>query len=120
MTLLIFFSLLFATIVFSIILQRIIHCPILVGFAFFAIFLIVAAVLNDITFVIIAIALGILAFITAFLECAIRNSDFFRNNECGCNNLSTNLISENENISNTANTTSTNCGCSRYNRYKQY
>ena len=38
MNLLIFFSIVFATIVFAIVLQRIIHCPILVGFAFFAAF----------------------------------------------------------------------------------
>ena len=43
MNLLIFFAVVFATIVFAIVLQRIIHCPILVGFAFFAAFLIFAA-----------------------------------------------------------------------------
>lgn len=82
MSLLIFFSVVFATIIFAIVLQRIIHCPILVGFAFFAAFLIVAAVFNSTTLVIVAIALGILAFIVAFLDCALRNSSFFRNNRC--------------------------------------
>lgn len=87
MDLLIFFSIVFATIIFAIILERIIHCPVLVGFAFFAIFLIVAAVLNNTTYIIISIALGILAFIVAFLDCVFRNSNFFRNNGClRCNN----------------------------------
>lgn len=82
MNLLIFFSIVFAVIVFAIILQRIIHCPTLVGFAFFSIFLIVSAVLNNITFVLVAIGLGILAFIVAFLDCTFRNSQIFRNNSC--------------------------------------
>lgn len=87
MDLLIIFSIVFATIIFAIILERIINCPVLVGFAFFSIFLIVAAVLNNTTYIIIAIALGILAFIVAFLDCVFRNSNFFRSNGClNCNN----------------------------------
>lgn len=82
MTLLIFFSVVFATIVFAIVLERIIHCSILVGFTFFAAFLIVAAVFDSVTLVIAAIVLGILAFIVAFLDCIFRRSRFFRNNRC--------------------------------------
>lgn len=82
MNLFIIFSIVFAVIIFAIVLQRIIHCPILVGFATFAALLIVAAVFNNTTFVIIAIALGILAFIVAFLDCIFRNSNFLRNNRC--------------------------------------
>lgn len=82
MTLLIFFSIVIATIILAIVLQRIIHCPILVGFAFFAIFLVVAAVFNSITFVIAAIILGILAFLSAFLDCVFNRCGFFRNNDC--------------------------------------
>ena len=89
MNLLIFFAVVFATIIFAIVLERIIHCPILVGFAFFAAFLIVAAIFNSTILVIVAIALGILAFIVAFLDCISRNSRFFRNN-CNCNNCSCN------------------------------
>ena len=48
MNLLIFFAVVFATIIFAIVLERIIHCPILVGFAFFAAFLIVAAIFAEI------------------------------------------------------------------------
>ena len=61
MTLLIIFAGIFATIIFAIVLERIIHCPILVGFTFFAAFLIVAAVFDSVALVIVAIALGILA-----------------------------------------------------------
>lgn len=89
MNLFIIFSIVFAVIIFSIVLQRIVHCPILVGFTIFAALLIVAAVFNNITFVIIAIALGILAFIVAFFDCIFRSSNFFRNNRCltcDCNN----------------------------------
>ena len=82
MNLFIIFSIVFAVIIFAIVLQRIIHCQILVGFAIFAALLIVAAVFNNTTFVIIAIALGILAFIVAFLDCIFRNSNFLRNNRC--------------------------------------
>ena len=82
MNLFIIFSIVFAVIIFAIVLQRIIHCPILVGFAIFAALLIVAAVFNNTTFVIIAIVLGILAFIVAFLDCIFRNSNFLRNNRC--------------------------------------
>ena len=57
MNLFIIFSIVFAVIIFAIVLQRIIHCPILVGFAIFAALLIVAAVFNNTTFVIIAIGL---------------------------------------------------------------
>jgi len=82
MTLLIIFAVIFATIIFAIVLERIIHCPILVGFAFFAAFLIVAAIFDSVALVIVAIALGILAFFVAFLDCIFRGSRFFRNNRC--------------------------------------
>ncbi len=86
MTLFIFFAVVFATIIFAIVLQRIINCPILVGFAFFAAFLVIAAIFNSVTLVIVAIALGILAFIVAFLDCIFRRSGFFRNSGClSCN-----------------------------------
>jgi len=82
MTLLIIFAVVFATIIFAIVLERLIRCPILVGFAFFAVFLIVAAIFDSVALVIVAIALGILAFIVAFLDCIFRRSRFFRNNRC--------------------------------------
>ena len=71
MNLLIFFAIVLSTIILAIVLQRIIHCPILVGFAFFAAYLIVAAVFENTTYVIIAIILGIIAFFSAFIDCLI-------------------------------------------------
>ncbi len=101
MNLLIFFSVVIATIILAIVLQRIIHSPILVGFAFFSVFLVVAAVLNNITFIILAIALGILAFFAAFLDCIFTRSEFFRNNPCllgNSNNNSNNNSNSNETL----------------------
>ena len=101
MDLLIIFSLILATIVWSILINRLVHCPILIGFAFFSIFLIVATLLSDTTYIIFAILLGILAFISAFLDCVISCSGFFRNNNClncdTCNdNCNNNNNDENE------------------------
>ena len=82
MTILIFFAVVFATIVLAILLERIIHCPILVGFAFFSVFLVIAVVLSSTNLVIVAIVLGIIAFLAAFFDCIFRRSRFFRNNNC--------------------------------------
>lgn len=82
MNLLIFFAIVLSTIILAIVLQRIIHCPILVGFAFFSIYLIVAAVLSSQIFVIIAIIVGIIAFLAAFLDCIFSRSRFWRDNSC--------------------------------------
>lgn len=87
MTLLIFFAVLFATIVLAILINRIVHCPILVGFAFFAIALLVAVILSNTTLIILAIVIGIVAFLSAFLDCVLMNSGCFRNNNClNCHN----------------------------------
>ena len=89
MTLLIFFAVIFATIVLAIVLERIIHCSILVGFAFFSVALLVAVILGNTTLVIVAVIIGIIAFLSAFLDCIFRGSGFFRNNNClrcDCNN----------------------------------
>lgn len=142
MNLLIFFSVVFATIIFAIVLERIIHCPILVGFAFFSFFLVVATIFNNTILVIIAIALGILAFIVAFWDCILRNSRFFRNNKClrcncddeenerenennncGCNqnNSVIRIVSGSGRTLNTSDTSSQNCGCEgRNNRCRRY
>ena len=93
MALFIILALILSTIILAIVLQRIIHCPILVGFAFFSIFLLVAAFLGNTTLIIFAIFLGILAFLAAFFDCIFTRSGFFRNNRClscddnneGCN-----------------------------------
>ena len=93
MALFIILALILSTIILAIVLQRIIHCPILVGFAFFSIFLLVAAFLENTTLITFPIFLGILAFLAAFFDCIFTRSGFFRNNRClscddnneGCN-----------------------------------
>ena len=91
MNLFIIFSIVLSTIILAIVLERIINCPILVGFAFFAIYLIVAAVLDDTTLIIFAIVLGIIAFLSAFIYCLFINSDFLCNNSClSCSNNNSN------------------------------
>lgn len=99
MNLLIFFAIVLSTIILAIVLQRIIHCPILVGFAFFAAYLIVVAVFENTTYVIIAIILGIIAFFSAFIDCLIMNSNWLRNN--GCINCNNNCSSNSNNNNNT-------------------
>ena len=64
---LIFVVLPLATIIFSIALQRLLKCPILVATIIFAIFLILTYTVFGTDFIIFAILFAILAFITAFL-----------------------------------------------------
>ena len=64
---LIFVVLPIATIIFSIALQRLLKCPILVAAVVFAIFLILTYTVFGTDFIIFAILFAILAFITAFL-----------------------------------------------------
>lgn len=68
---LIFVVLPLATIIFSIALQRLLKCPILVAAIVFAVFLILAYTVFGTGFIIAAIVYAILAFITAFLTCLI-------------------------------------------------
>ena len=120
MNILVIFSLIFATIIWSILINRLVHCPILVGFAFFSLFLVGATIIANTTFVIAAILLGVLAFISAFIDCLCMNCTFLRKtnclscNTCNCNeddNLS--LIDCGTVINNlaNANTTNTSNGC---------
>lgn len=97
-----------ATIIFSIALQRLLKCPILVAVIVFAIFLILTYTVFGTDFLIFAILFAILAFITAFLVCIICkilrrwsdledrdsdcNSDCDNNNSCGCSNTRRNSI----------------------------
>jgi len=93
---LIFVVLPLATIIFSIALQRLLKCPILVAAIVFAVFLILAYTVFGTGFIIAAIVYAILAFITAFLTCLIcriirrlreledRDSDC--DNDCRCGN----------------------------------
>lgn len=66
-TILIFVVLPLATIIFSIALQKLLKCPILVSAIIFAIFLILTYTTFGTDFIIFAILFAILAFITAYL-----------------------------------------------------
>lgn len=71
-TILLFFVLPISTIILSIVLQKILNCPILVGATFFAIFLI-ATYAIDSNLLIFAIAYTILAYVTAIISRVICN-----------------------------------------------
>lgn len=66
-TLLIFFALPVATIILSIVLQKILKNPLLVAATFFAIYLIVAFAFSDSNFLVLTILYTILAYLTAVL-----------------------------------------------------
>lgn len=66
-TLLIFFALPIAVIIFSIILQKIFKCPILVASIIFAIFLVITFVVNNLNFLIATIVYTFISFITAYI-----------------------------------------------------
>lgn len=82
MNILIFLAVILVTIVLAIFINRLVRCPLLVGFIFFSIALLVAIILSNLTLVILAIILGIVAFISAFLDCLFKSCCFFRNNTC--------------------------------------
>lgn len=119
--LLIFFALPVAVIIISIALQKILKCPVLVAAIIFAIFLIVTFVVNNLNFLIAAIAYAILSFITAYLTCIIcRFIDRFSCNRCNrpcfCdNNNENNNNSNNGNILTLSNNTNNgnNCACNQ-------
>ena len=106
--LLIFFALPIAVIIISIALQKIFRNPILVAAIIFAIFLIVTFVIDNIQFLVAAIAYAIISYITAFLTYIIcRFLKEQRNNSNCCTNDSNNGINT---ISNN-NSQNCNCGC---------
>ena len=72
-TLLLFFALPIATILLSIVLQKLLKCPILVAITFFAIYLIIAFAVFDTSFLILVILYTILAYVTAVLTRLIAN-----------------------------------------------
>lgn len=77
--LLIFFAIPVATIIFSIVLQKLLQSPILVAATIFSILLIVTFAVFDDSFLVFAILYTLLALITAllarFICCLINNSD---------------------------------------------
>lgn len=86
MNLLLFlFAIPFATIIFSIILQKLIHSPILVALAAFSIFIILAVTVFDETFFILAVVYAILAYIAAVFTRIIKSIiDRCSNNQQSC------------------------------------
>lgn len=113
--LLLFFAIPVAVIIFSIVLQKIICCPWLVAASFFAIFLVIAFVIEEIQFLALALIYTIIAFITALIvkvicEISCGNGITFRNinaqnvnagrvdaRTVNTNTLRTNRIRQNEN-----------------------
>lgn len=120
--LLLFFALPIATIILSIVLQKILKCPILVAATFFAIYLIVAFAIFDSGFLIFVILYTILAYITAVLTrliCNILERLNLLNNNCNsncicddrcnnsCRNNNNNNSNNNDNDNNNNNTNRT-------------
>lgn len=104
-TLLIYFALPIAVIIFSIVLQKVSRCPIIVASIIFAIFLVVAFLVDVANFLVATIAYTIVSFITAYLTmliCRILNT--LENNNNGCNHNCNNNCNNNccSRINNTA------------------
>lgn len=110
MTLLLIFALVLATIVIAIFLQRVIHCPILIGLLFFAVLVLAGALTGNTIFIILAAVLGVIAFISAFLDCFISRCGFFRDSGClNCDNCNDCNRNRNQNGAFLLNNTSNNC-----------
>lgn len=104
-SLLIFFAIPVAVIVFSIVLQKLLKCPILIASLVFAIFLIVAVVLNNLNVFVLAVAYAILAYLSAIISCLLCN--LIRNNPAfaECSNCCGNNYNGNNNDFNNSITT---------------
>ena len=112
MSLLLFFALPISTIILSIVLQKILKCPILVALTFFAIYLIVAFAVFDYSFLVLAILYTILSYITAWITkffCCLINST-----STDSENVSNANTASQSNITN--GNTNNNCNCSLCNR----
>lgn len=137
--LLIFFALPVATIILSIVLQKVLNNPLLVAATFFAIYLIVTFAFFDASFLVYAILYTILAYVTAVLTRAICNLIKVFQNNCtyriterplalvnanltnGSNGVSSNINTTNNSNINTANNLNENtitgcCNCRRIRR----
>lgn len=128
--LLLFFVLPIVTIILSIVLLKLLKCPVLVAATFFAIYLILAYTAFDSDFLIFVIVYTILSYITAILtrfisniierfnnKCCLEKQNFYlreRNSSCNnnCNNNnninSVDTINNTNNIAN-VNTNANNC-----------
>lgn len=130
-TLLLFFALPVATIILSVVLQKILRNPVLVAATFFAVYLIVAFAAFDETFLVYAIIYTILAFITASIveaickfiknclrKCCNNSNNDEENTNCVCCNLE-NINNSLESINNSLNNDNddNSCGCNRGEMY---
>ena len=100
-TVFLLFALPVAVIILSIVLQKILRCPILVAGTFFAIFLIVAFTAFDSSFLIYVIIYTILAYVTAVLTRLVCNlmarfADCFEDDGCVCGDCSGNSVNRRE------------------------
>ncbi len=117
-TLLIFFALPIAVIIFSIILQKLFKCPFIVASIIFAIFLIVAVVIGTFEAVIAAIAYTLLSLLTAYIvmllcrinwnrdtqnDITVINNNNSNGSTCSCNQNDNNTITVSANIQPTNN-----------------
>ena len=119
--LLIYFALPIAVIIFSIVLQKVFKCPLIVASIIFAIFLVVAFLVDVANFLVATIAYTILSFITAYIAmliCKLINV-LENNNSCTRNNGNTFLSNDSNTqlINGTLQigTNGTSCSCSQSN-----
>ena len=120
--LLLFFALPVATVIFSIVLQRIIKSPILVALTAFAAYLIVTFAAFDETFLVFAIVYTILAFIAAVLYNFIKRLIRCNNNNSNDSNSNTDDNDDEDDCGCGCgeNTNECNCGTRDINRYVSY
>lgn len=108
-TLLLFFALPIATIILSVVLQKILRSPVLVAATAFAIYLIITFAVFDETFLIFAIVYTILAFLAAY----IAEIFFRRHSNWNCVNTGNLGTTENNNNENNNVNQNNNCSCQR-------
>lgn len=95
---LIFFAIPVAVIIFSIALQKLLHCPILVGLIIFSIFLVITFAINDMTWLVLTIVYALIAWITAYIvDLICRCYHRFRNFNFQNNSVNTNTNANFEN-----------------------
>lgn len=123
--LLIYFALPIAVIIFSIVLQKVFKCPLIVASIIFAIFLVVAFLVDVANFLVATIAYTILSFITAYITmliCKLINV-LENNNSChnSCTRNNGNTFLSNDSNTQLINgtlqigTNGTSCSCSQSN-----
>ena len=134
-TLLIFFAFPIAVIIFSIVLQKLLHNTFAVAALIFAVFIVITFAAFDETFLIATLAYTILAFITALLVCRLNsNNDSNNNNQNSCPNTFTDTLTntitndststfntkQKETIPDDDNVISNNCGYMYNRRCKRF